>query len=288
MNNIEYLRITEKTEKWFLPLLPAEEQQVLHAGSGCYAIGAVADKEACGVLVFDASDEIIEIRYLAVSVPFRRQGIATGMIRMLCKSVSEEVIPVRCVFPAADKEDPLYLLFAEMPDFSVSEEEGFICRIPYAEVKEAESLLRLRGRCGTVKTFFELPPMDQKKFFLNLYNQGIYYLREISEKDYVKPLCRYLADKNGKIEAAVFLAEKKGQDEENAAEKELELSFVWSAPGQESRMLCLLAEVSALLPEKGNLWISAVTKTTAAIVDKLFPKHEVTERFYSGVWDLEI
>ncbi len=279
---MQYIRLTNDTLKWFLPLLPPEEERALLAGGDVYAIGAVRDESACGILVFSATDELVNIRYLAVSPSYRRKGIARGMLQYLCKYADTAVTPVTCVFPAHDKQEPVYLLFAGLDTFSVSEEEGYRCRLSMAEVRNSPRLVKLRERGGRPRPFFELPAKEQKGFFQMLFQQDIYYLREIPKESYVKPLCLYTSGANGSITSAVFMSElEKGSPD-------LELNFAWAAPGRQNDLIGLLAEVSGLLLQEGDLWISAVNPVSASMVDKLLPDREITDRFYRASWDMEL
>jgi len=279
---MQYIRLTRDSLKWFLPLLPPEEERALLEERDVYAIGAIREGSACGILVFSASDELADIRYLAVSPSYRRKGIARGMLRYLCSCADTSVTPVSCVFPAHDKQEPVYLLFAGLDTFSVSEEEGYRCRISMAAAGNAPRLAKIRGRGGRPRSFFELPATEQKRFFRMLLQQDIYYLREIPKESYVKPLCLYTSGAAGGIASAVFVSEL----EEGSPD--LELNFAWAAPGRQNDLICLLAELSGLLPQEGDLWISAVNPSSASIVDKLLPDREITDRFYRASWDMEL
>ncbi len=279
---MQYIRLTNDTLKWFLPLLPPEEERALLAGGDVYAIGAVYEGNACGILVFSVSDELVDIRYLAVSPSYRRKGVARGMLQYLCSCADTAVTPVTCVFPAHDKQEPVYLLFAGLDTFSVSEEEGYRCRLSMAAARSSPRLVKLRGRGGRPRPFFELPATEQKRFFRMLLQQDIYYLREIPKESYVKPLCLYTFGANGGIASAVFVSEL----EEGSPD--LELNFAWAAPGRQNDLISLLAEVSGLLPQEGKLWISAVNPASVSIVDKLLPDREITDRFYRASWDMEL
>lgn len=131
----EFIRITDKTLHWFQPLL--EEpliRRLANPESGTYAIGAVEDKTACGVLVFRTGDPAAEILTLAVSPQYRRRGIARGMVEYLCRHAWATVTPVVCSFAAPDRQDPVYLFFAHLESFSVAPEEGLVCRVPLSEL----------------------------------------------------------------------------------------------------------------------------------------------------------
>ena len=184
-----YIRITEKTMHWFLPLLSEEEILALQSADAmAYAIGAVSDKTACGVLVFHMRGEIAEITYLAVSDAFRRKGIATGMIQYLCQFAWDSITPIICTFAAADQKDEIYQLFHSMENFSIQEEDGFYCHIPFAEMADAP-LAAIRKGNRRYQEFFSLPLTERRCFYEELLSRKVYYLKEIKEEEYEKPLC---------------------------------------------------------------------------------------------------
>jgi len=279
---IQYIRLTNNTLHWFLPLLPPEEKLALETFKTLYAIGAVKDGRACGIMVFNVSTYLADIRYLAVARSCQRQGIAKGMILYLCRHAMDSATPVACTFSCADKQSPIYLLFAGMDIFSVSELEGFCCRIPMAGLAQKPALARLRSCKRIPRQFFQLPKAQRNQFFQKLLQQDIYYLREIPEEDYIKPLCLYTADPEGTITAAVFIS-RTGQND-----GDLQLACAWSAFGPPNDLMGLLSYACTQLPEKGDLWIAAVNPASASIVNKVLPDRVITDRFYRAAWDMEL
>lgn len=278
---IEYFRITEDMLHWFLPLLSKSEENTLKNGKDIYAIGAVCDKHACGILVFYL-EEMADIRYLAVAEDYRRRGIATGMVTFLCRHMLDSVTPVTCTFSAEGPLNPLRLLFTEMGNFSVAEEEGFACRVRLASLAGNKILAPLRARKRSDPSFFSLTPLEQKGFLQKIYGQDIFYLREIREEQYNKPLCLCVAD-GGEVKAAIFVTQEKDTPD-------LELAFAWCAPGCQKMLVELLAQASGQIPEdaEGYLYIAAVTPASAAIVEKILPEREMLGGYCRAVWDMEL
>ncbi|MCD7806451.1 MAG: hypothetical protein LUH19_03810 [Lachnospiraceae bacterium] len=275
--DVQYIRLTDKTRSWFLPLLPAEFQNS-REDDGIYTIGAVCEKTACGVLVFQLRNAMADIRWLLVSEGFRRRKIATGMIGYLCAHAWDSVTPVTCTFPALGKSDPLYLLFEEMDTFSVSEEEGFTYQIPCAKAAQNPTLLSLGGHGRTPRLFLELSPTLRKSFYYELHAQGIYYLEDIREEEMVPSLCLCTVDEK-KITAALFFTGKN---------ENLELSFAYSASGAQKDLMELFSQACRRLPQEGNLKISAVNPASLALMEKLLPEKETIAGFYRAVWDMEL
>ena len=272
-----YIRITSKTLHWFVPLIPEGERQALEQGRRVYAIGAVQDRVACGVLVFQVGAPTVEIRFLAVAEGFRRQGVARGMVEYLCRHAWAQLSPVVCIFAAAHRSEPIYRFFAGLEQFSLVQEEGFCCQVPLAGLSQNARLAALDRAQGQVQSFFSLPLAAQRQFLLKLRQSSFPFLEE--EQQYCKPLCLCATGTAGAVEAAIFLAED-GMD--------LELTCVWCAPGRQQRLMALLARACTQLPEgPGWLRIAAVTPQSAALVDKLLPQRQITARYYRAAWDIE-
>lgn len=278
----EYIRITEKTLHSFLPLLSEEEQYALQHDTRIYAIGAVCQKTACGVLVFRISGEVLDIRYIIVADAFRRQRIATGMVRYLCQHAWAFAIPVTCTFSATGLEDELYLFFVGLEQFSVAEEQGFYCTISTDRMEDS-LLVKMKQRSKSYQQFFSLSPITRRRFLRMMLNQDIYYLRELREEQCVKPLC-LCAVVDDEVKAAIFIT--RGASEE----QDLELSCAWCSQGREMDLMGLFKQAFEMLKEEGTvtLRIAAVTPASAALVDRLIPHRVVTERFYRAVWDMEL
>ena len=218
------------------------------------------------------------IRFLAVAEGYRRRGIATGLIRFLCRYCYDSVTPVLCTFSAPDKTDPVYLLFAEMEDFSVAEAEGYVCQIPLSCLAGDPTLASLAERGRQPRRLFDLSAAARRSLLLDLKRRGPFYLQAGDEEALVKPLCLYTRDSEH-VTAALFFS-RDGTD--------LELSFAWSAPGGQRDLMGLLGRVAVQFSagSRGMLRIAAVSPASAAIVDKLLPGREITARFYQprGTW----
>lgn len=274
----EFIRITDETLHWFAPLLSRELCRQVARQRDIYAIGAVEDGTACGILVFHAGKPAAEIRMLAVSPEYRRRGIAGGMVGYLCRHAWDTVTPVVCSFSAPDQRDPVYLFFDRLEHFSVAPEDGMICQAPLSQLPR-ERLAALGNDRVRIRPFFSLPAVTRRQFFLRLQRQHALLWEDFNGEDCCQPLC-LCAGEGDAIRAAVFLS-REGAD--------LELSFAWCAPGCHQHLMALLARLSSLLPREGGcLRIAAVTPVSAALVDKLLPDRQVLARYYQAAWDMEL
>lgn len=274
----EFIRITDETLHWFAPLLSEELCRRLTGQKNLYAIGAVEDRTACGILVFRIGKPVAEIRMLAVSPEFRRRGIARGMVEYLCRHAWDTTTPVVCSFSAPDLQDPVYLFFAGLENFSVTLEDGMICKVPFSDIPRSR-LAALRNSSAQIRPFFSLPEVTRWQFVRQLQQQHALLWDNFDGQDCCQPLC-LCATNGANIQAAVFVSND-GAD--------LDLSFVWCAAGCHRQLMALLAQISSLLPQTGgDLRIAVVTPVSVSLVDKLLPNREVLARYYQAAWDMQL
>jgi predicted GNAT family acetyltransferase len=284
MENMECTKITGENLKWFSPLLSEEYAQAVKNNT-VHAVGAAAGGTACGVLAFTMTPMSINIEYIAVSDVFRRKGAGTAMLRFLCSFADESVTPVLCSFSASGKDDPKYLFFEENENFSVSEEEGFICELNAAALKDIKlPEIKLNDSSISIVPFFSLPKPERNAFWLSLQNHGTLYPPEIADgTDCEDSLCLCARSKGG-ILSAVFIGD--------LGEEGFYLSFVWCIENvsAQKQLVALFAELIKRISETkpgGNLTIAAITPASIALVNKLLPERRITARFYSAAWDME-
>ena len=281
---MEIIRLTGKTIPWFAPLLPDDLTARLAREETLFLLGAVEEKTACGVLAFSVG-ETVEIEYLAVSDEFRRRGAANAMLSFLCAHAARTLAPVFCTFAAADKDDPLYLFFAERDDFTVTafDEVGRMC-VTRAQLEESSRLAQIGSRGITVTRFFDRPRLAQRAFLNGLLRSGVFHLRDSAVYNgLIQPLC-LTAGADNDLQAAVFVG--RGQEAQ-----ELTLTLAWSAPGCSAALMALLAALRELLLREmtpdSTLVIDAVESSSYAIVSKLFPQAVCTAQYYQAVWDMD-
>ncbi len=278
---IQYGLLTREHLEALTPILPEVRQAADE--NNVYAVGAVKDDCLCGVLVFHADGELlIDIQYIAVAEAYQRQGIADGLIDFLCKSAWESATAICCTFAATDENEPLYRLFVRRGDFTLAEEEGYICRFPCKELSRVE--LSAAPPAGTrIAAFYDLPERAQRRFVKEMKKDspelaaGIFTERG----QMLRPLCLCVVDAAENVRAAIF-CQGRGHD--------VELSLACAAPGHARALAALAGCLRELLLGAGErasyLWIAAVTPQSRKLIDKLLPVREVTEKFYTACWDM--
>lgn len=275
--SIQYGLIGKTQLPAFLPLL-SENPQILNHPD-VFAVGAVKERHACGILVFRADEVAADILHLAVAEPFRRQGVANGLIDFLCKSAWESGTAVLCSFSAVNRDAPLCRLLTKRGDFTLTETEDYICRFPCKVPAAAE--LDGVSAAGNIKCFYKLPPEVQHNFFSLLKEDNAEFARGLQEEQrMLEPMCLCTVEK-GTVQAAIF-CQSQGRD--------VLLSFVYAHPNHVRSLIILSSHLRDLLMKESDkldyLQIAAVTPQSRKLVDSLLPQREITHRFYTACWDM--
>ena len=278
---IQYGLLTKEQLNAVAALLP--DVGLTATTGSIYAIGAVKNNYICGVLIFRADGELlIDIQYIAVAEPYRRQGIATGLLDFLCESAWESTTAIFCTFAAADWDEPLCRLFIRRGDFTLTEAEGYICRFPCKELSRIE--LNTAPPAGThIATFYDLPKRVQNRFLNEMKKDSLEFSEGIRAEyeQMLRPLCICVVDSSENIQAAFFC---------QGREHDVELSLAYGTPGHVHALAALLSRLRELLLSAGDhisyLRIAAVTPQSRKLVEKLLPEREVMENFYTACWDM--
>lgn len=274
---MDFFKITKSTIEWFEPIIAPEAGLRLETEPNVFAIGAVMDKAACGVLIFELENDKAEIIYIAVSNTARRKGVGTGLLNYLCEHAKETDTMVGCSFTARGKTDPLYLFFASQEGFTTTQDDGFVCEVSMKQLKNSVAIKEKAPE--DMIGFFDLDGVSQKSFFAEMREAGNYVIG--NREGFIKPLCVCVTEAH-KVTAAVFF--------EMYGESELALCFAYCKSGCGAKLAGLLGEsarrIVSKLPENTVISVAAVTPQSAAIVRKLLPEYTETECFFRSDWDM--
>lgn len=278
--SIQYGLIAADQFQAFLPLLPEGQQDVSTAG--VYAIGAVKEGQASGILLFRADDLTATIQYVSVAEDRRHQGIANGMIDFLCRYAWENNVAVLGSFAAADWDDPLCSLLTKRGDFTVRETEDYVCCIPCAGLEHVE--LNVAPPVGShIAAFYSLPDNTQRVFLAHMKENDSEFAAGVQEGRgrMLDPLCLCMVDGSGAVTAALFCRNDGG---------DVSLLLAYALPGHARAMMALASRLRELLVQTVDtvpyLRIAAVTPESRKLVDTLLPGREITAHFFTICWDM--
>lgn len=278
--SIKYGLLNKNQLTPFLPLLP--ENEVVFDAENVFAIGAIDDNTACGIMTFSADEIIVTIQYIAVSPDHRRQGIANGMIDFLCTYAGKETIAVLTTFAAKDRDEPICRLLTKRGDFTINEDEDYICRIPSTELSKLTIPAELPYDT-VIAAFYELSEEQQNNFFMELKKDNAEFAISLENESsfMLKPLC-LCAVTNGKVGAAIF-CQKQSSD--------VLLTFAYAVPNHIRSLMSLISHlrdlVSAAADKVPYLRIAVVNPESRKLVETLCPNREITSHFYTASWDMD-
>ncbi|MCR5451130.1 MAG: GNAT family N-acetyltransferase [Lachnospiraceae bacterium] len=227
-------------DKNFLPvfsdIIPAEFK---FGKTGEFLLGALDDNGyACGILWYSFNDSGYDILFLGVHPAFRRQGIATRLLRELLDSVykSNLIYPIRLSFE--DTRDNLIFrrFLMNFGNFNIKF-DSFTYIIDSKTRSESELLSGLEKKKVSTFEYLDVPPSARKRFETMLKNKGFYFIDDIADKDsnYIKEMCICTLGGTG-INAAVFF--------KRLPENSIELSFAY---GSRPDLTAILRTFSAAL-----------------------------------------
>lgn len=135
---MKYCYINEDNFQYFKPLLQPEQQKRMMSDPSIFGLGCYDKDTACGIVIYTINEErmILRIIYVAVSLSYQKQGVATGMIKSLSRNAYEEGYIILANFFAKDKDDPRYAMFDNTDEFSIDQVPGGVYVVNYDKVKD--------------------------------------------------------------------------------------------------------------------------------------------------------
>lgn len=135
---MKYCYINEENFQYFRPLLQEDQQKRVMSDPSIHGLGCFDKDTACGIVLYTLSDEnmILRVLYVAVSMSYQRQGVASGMIRSLSGNAYEEGYYTIANFFARDKEDPRYAMFDTFGEFTIEQLPGGVYSMNCDKLRE--------------------------------------------------------------------------------------------------------------------------------------------------------
>lgn len=242
-----------------------------------FGIAALWEGYTVGILLYEKQSDALWISRIYVEGGYRRQGIATGLLKRICDFADVAKADLRLSFDGESIRDPLYRLLASTHAFYLERAEGFEAYLTQEEV--AEICKRYAKRKGTAFPFFSVPKQMQSDFIAHIQKEYplIAWELEQAHGKYPKNLCFCVTD--GEDIQAVSLLKRRG----NAA---LDLQLLYSLPGKGLLAAVALQGSIAALAEEGikPIYISVVNQASMRILDKMCPRYRIVKRFYMAYY----
>lgn len=272
-------QINNESLEYFQPLLTERCKREFLSDPNILAVGAVEQKEACGIMLIHVTIDSLYLTYIYVDEYYRRNGIGTELLtlakRMAFKNDKLLMIP----FCAQDQEEGIYRFFRTDPALALEETGEYVYRVPVDSLQAVKDQLpKKKGRYETVP--FETLTTDEKNGFFKKCEEECVRYYDLYSPDYISPLC-LAAKKDDKISAVILT--KRGSSED-----EILLDYVY---GHDFQVLADLLrdalEAAADLPKKVRyLKAVSVNEESKRLVDSLLPTAEKTGTFYMASLDI--
>ena len=269
-----HVLLTKENRKDFESVFPAVFRESDHRIS----IGAYREDGAVlGAISFVLVDNQYDIDWLYVIPEVRRQGVATGLIKVFQDFIVKtlERYPVNVRFPVTQEDVSLHRFFLSLPgaDVTYSHERYFVSA---EDIRKSAPIHNRSAEAVEVKTFFSTEEDWQKRTLQTIRRTYGFAVSDEAawKEDCVPDLCLYMSVKNNVL-CGIFV--------QRAAEHMLEL--VWLYGKYPPGMFCLLQEAAGtaerLYPED-SLTFEAINEKSEKLAQRLFPNARSVAIYEAG------
>lgn len=273
----ECTKITKENYSSFEPLMSNSMKNMLK-NEETYAIGAVWNGEAVGVMLIRETDMMVYILDFCVADIFKIHAeIEDSMHNEVLKKAAEAGKIVQAIFEAESTDDYKYAVYNDNLNFGIEKEEGYKC---YVESEDLKPLMEKYGNKdrGKVYKFNDLPGTMRKAFIKEITEEGVNYLDDSNPMN-IDDLCLCKTEDN-KIVSAIFVKYYGKYNDR------LELSYMYCKKGYEVDFIYLICEayhrLSLTEDNDMRIYISAINDATVKLVEKLIPSRVVVSEFYTA------
>ncbi len=269
-----HVLLTEQNRKDFESVFPAAFREA----DNRISIGAYREDGAVlGAISFVLVDNQYDIDWLYVEAEVRRQGIATGLIRVFQDFILKtgERYPVNVRFPVTQEDVSLHRFFLSLPgaDVTYSHERYFISP---EDIRKSNPIHRRPTETVEVKSFFSTDDSWQQRTLQSI--QRVYGFavsnEEAWKEDCVPELCLYMSVKNNVL-CGIFV--------QRATEHMLDLVFLYGKypPGMFQVLGEAVDTAERLFPED-DLTFEAINEKSEKLAQHLFPKARSVSIYEAG------
>jgi GNAT superfamily N-acetyltransferase len=261
----------------FSPLMTAEAIHSITKGR-LGAVGAILDNTACGILVYElCHQEVLMIHEIAVSTPFRRQGVGTTLLNYMKDLALDNALLLFCTFP--EQEGSVQQLF-QTCHFHVTPIESFTYSITMEELKEPSALDHFSPHVQ-IEQLSALPHHIWNRFRSTQAEKGLRFLSWCEERKTAWESTLCLCVLNGiEVGACVIIERHESGD--------YQLSYAYASADESNHLAFLLAaarkRLLTIASADSSLYITAVNQSSRKLIGKLLPGAQRVEQYSKAMF----
>lgn len=274
LSEFSILRLEEDVFPAAAHLLTTAEQEQLREHRTFAGVAAFSGPVCVGIALFTMTQDTLLLERLMVVPSYRRQGVATSILRTLCRLAKKGGKRLTVPFAATGQIDPVYRLLASQRYLSIQRQEGFEARIERRDVlkaygqlhgqKERKPEMLFSQPCAQLQAFGMAVSADFPSVGAQLCAGAEGFRRDLCT-------CRV---SNGVVRAACLM----GQDTDG-----ISLRLLYGSKGYGALTAGALADAIQLILENTNepSFTTVVTNRAAErLLEKLCPSYTVSRRLF--------
>lgn len=267
--------ISKENEEVVRNLLLEDEWARIHSGIW-KGFAAFYEAIPVGILLYQKKGTTLFLEHIFVKAGYRRHGVGTKMMNMLCQFADMSKLQLMFSFSAENHRDAFYRFLASTHVFLLQKQEGFACCFTEEELLAVSQNYPVNEK--TKELFFEQGKLARKAFIDEISKQYPMVAVELEQnsKAYRKDLCCCVTER-GEIQAACLIKEIQRNGK---GELELKLLYGKADKGRLVAKAFLNTMGSFQRDNVRPLQMLPTTKVEVQIINKLFPQYEITKRFY--------
>lgn len=233
---------------------------------------AIVNEVTTGILLYRMQGEYLLMERIFVKPGYRRSGIGTEMLTMLCKFAKAAKKPLLFSFDATGNRDAFYRFVSSTHEFVIERQEGFEAYLTEEEVSNIGK--KMIGKIRNIEFFFEQNNSVREEFITHLAatHEQIAWELKYNHRFYREDLCCCVMEK-GVVQAVCLIKQQKN---------ELELKLMYGRPNKGKQTAeALLASFHNIVEKKIlPMRISPITEAEIKILNFICPEYEIKKRFY--------
>lgn len=274
MSEFRMVRLDEAIFPAAAYLLTMGEQEQLRGRRAFAGVAAFSGPVCVGVGLFTTVDNVFMMERLMVVASYRRQGVASSILRTICRLAKDSGKRLVVPFAATSQGDPVYRLLASQRCLYIQRQEGFEARIEREDALGAYE--RIRGKNERAPEMLFLQPRAWIQAFGTMISSDFPLVGAqlcAGAEGFRRDLCTCRVS-DGVVRAACLI----GQSADG-----ISLRLLYASNGNGALAAGTLADAMRLFFEKTNepSFTTVVTNGAAArLLEKLCPSYAVSRRLF--------